>query len=89
MQWPETQLAVEGQASPQAPQLVALDDRSTHRLPAQVTRGAGQLALQKPFTQKGEEPLQVLPQAPQLLGSPLESTQLVPHRLVPCGQPPG
>jgi hypothetical protein len=89
-QWhcPDTHWAPFGQACPQAPQLVALEDTSTQRFPAQVTRGAGQAAVQRPLTQKGVVPEQVCPHPPQLLGSAELSTQLVPHKVVPPGHAP-
>jgi len=76
-------------AVPQVPQFAASFRRFEQRAAAPVphcTNGFVQADWQVPWLHSGVEPLQTLPQAPQLFGSPRTFTQLDPHWVRPVAQ---
>jgi hypothetical protein len=83
-QVPFVQLAPLPHLFPHVPQFALSERRSTHA-PLHTVSGAVHVAAQAPLLQTGVMPEHTVPQAPQLFGSVVTSTQVSPHALVPAG----
>ena len=75
---PAMQLVAPVQAMPQAPQFVALWDRST-QLPAHRFEPVGHVTMHAPLLHTMPA-AQVVPQAPQFFGSVVSATHTPPQR---------